>query len=171
MRASLRSFNQTRKSSGQPVIKIGCGINSGSVVAGQIGAEERMEYTVIGDTVSFADRTETFNKPFGTEILITEHTWKLCAGHLVTEEMPPVTEKGKKIRIFAVINLRDSVEAEELLRSCEKIPKTIPAIARQCIGSQGPQTLEALRTMLGIPAPDLAKVNTDEEERKYQVNA
>jgi adenylate cyclase len=171
MRASLRSFNQTRGSAEKPVIKIGCGINSGSVVAGQIGADERMEYTVIGDTVSFADRTETFNKPFGTDILITENTWKLCGSQLITCEMPPVTERGKKVRIFAVINLRDSKEAEDLLLSSEKIPKTIPAIARQCIGEAGPQTLEALRTMLGIPAPDLSKVNTDEEERKYQVNA
>jgi adenylate cyclase len=171
MRASLRSFNQTRESEGKPVIKIGCGINSGQVVAGQIGTDERMEYTVIGDTVSFADRTETFNKPFGTEILITEHTWKLCGSHLITEEMPPAAAAGKKIRIFAVINLRDGAEAEDLLRSCEKIPKTIPAIARQCIGEEGPQTLEAVRMMLGIPAPDLTKVNTDEEERKYQVNA
>jgi hypothetical protein len=73
--------------------------------------------------------------------------------------------------MFAVINLSDSKEAEALLLSSEKIPKTIPAIARQCIGEEGPKTLEAVRTMLGIPAPDLTKVNTDEDEKKYQVNA
>jgi adenylate cyclase len=175
MRASLRSLNQDRKSAGKPVIKIGCGINSGQVVAGQIGTDERMEYTVIGDTVTFADRTETLNKPFGTEILITEHTWKLCGSRLITKEMPSVasaagvTEKGKKVRMFAVINISDSQEAEDLLLASEKIPKTISSIARQCIGPDGPKTLAAVRTMLGIPAPDLSKVNTDEDERKYQV--
>jgi hypothetical protein len=70
-----------------------------------------------------------------------------------------------------VINLRGSEEAEDLLRACEQIPKTISSIARQCIGEEGPKTLEAVRTMLGIPAPDLSKVNTDEDERKYQVKA
>jgi adenylate cyclase len=176
MRASLQSFNETRKSDGKPTIRIGCGINSGQVVAGQIGTDERMEYTVIGDTVSFADRTETFNKSFGTEILITEETWKLCGSHLITCEMPSVTsaalaEKGKKVRMFAVINMSDSGEAEDLLLSSEKIPKTISSITRQCIGKEGPQTLEAVRKMLGIPEPDLSKVNTDEDEKKYQVNA
>jgi adenylate cyclase len=171
MRASLRSFNKTREGEKKPAIKIGFGINSGLVVAGQIGTDEHMEYTVIGDTVSFADRTETFNKPFGTEILITENTWKLCGSRLITSEMPSVTEKGKKVRMFAVINMSGSKEAEDLLLSSEKIPKIIPAMARQCIGEEGPKTLEAVRKMLNIPAPDLTKVNTDEDEKKYQVKA
>jgi adenylate cyclase len=171
MRAALRSLNHERKSAGKAAIKIGCGINSGQVVAGQIGADERMEYTVIGDTVSFADRTETFNKSFGTEILITEHTWKLCGSRLITHEMLPVAEKGKKVRMFAVINLRSKTEAEDLLRSCEEIPKTVSSIARQCIGAEGPTTLEAVRKLLDIPAPDLSKVHTDEDERKYHVKA
>jgi adenylate cyclase len=94
MRAALRAFNRGRGTEKKPFIRIGCGINSGDVVAGQIGSEERMEYTVIGDTVSFADRAETLNKPFGTDIMITEHTWKLCGYYLITEEMPSVTEGG-----------------------------------------------------------------------------
>jgi adenylate cyclase len=170
MRASLRCLNRTRENDGKSAIKIGCGINSGQVVAGQIGADEHIEYTVIGDTVSFADRTETFNKPFGTEILITENTFKLCGSRFITEEMPAVTAAGIKTRIFAVINLRDSKEAEDLLLTSEKIPKTISDIARQCIGAEGPKTMDDVRSMLGIPAPDLSKVNTDEDERKYTVN-
>ena len=108
MRASLREFNRNRGGEKKPRIRIGCGINTGSVVAGQIGSSQRMEYTVIGDTVNLASRTEALNKPFHTDILITENTWKLLEPCLVTEEMPPVSVKGKEkpVRMFAVINLK-----------------------------------------------------------------
>ena len=62
MRSALMGFNEGRAAR-KPVLKIGCGINTGSVVAGQIGSSERMEYTVIGDAVNFASRTEALNKP------------------------------------------------------------------------------------------------------------
>ncbi|GHT91667.1 adenylate/guanylate cyclase domain-containing protein [Spirochaetia bacterium] len=109
MRSALQQFNEGRNGSvKQPRIKIGCGINTGPVVAGQIGSNKRMEYTVIGDTVNLASRTESLTKVMHTDILITEDTWKLVNRYLLTEEMPPVRVEGKAkpIRVFAVINLR-----------------------------------------------------------------
>jgi adenylate cyclase len=57
MRLALREFNKNRGQDKKPIIKIGCGINTGEVIAGQIGSRSRMEYTVIGDTVNLASRT------------------------------------------------------------------------------------------------------------------
>ncbi|MDR0410684.1 MAG: HAMP domain-containing protein [Treponema sp.] len=170
MRASLCSFNEGRGGDKKPIIKIGCGINSGDLIAGQIGSDERLEYTVIGDTVSFADRTETFNKPFGTEILISESTWKLCGEFLITEEMPSVTEKGRKVRMFAVVNMEDPDEIENMLKLLDAMPKNIRRITRRCVGANGPQTLAEVRALLGVATPDLSKVNTDEEEKKYKIS-
>jgi adenylate cyclase len=104
-----------------------------------------MEYTVIGDPVNLASRTEALNKPLGTDILITEDTWEMVRDSFITEEMPSVTVKGKAkpVRMFAVINYYDA--------------------------ASGPKTLSELRDILGIPTPDINKVNTDAEEQKYKI--
>ncbi|QQO10933.1 adenylate/guanylate cyclase domain-containing protein [Breznakiella homolactica] len=152
MRAALLEFNEGRGGEKKPIIKIGCGINTGDVVAGQIGSSERMEYTVIGDAVNLASRTEALNKPLGTDILITENTYNLIKDYLIVEEMPSVTVKGKEkpVRMFAVVNIPDAND--------------IPGA-----GAKGPRTLAEVRNLLGIKAPDMNKVDTDAEEQKYKI--
>ncbi|GHV51997.1 adenylate/guanylate cyclase domain-containing protein [Spirochaetia bacterium] len=133
MRIALRAFNAERDgSSKQPRIRIGCGISSGPIVAGQIGSQERMEYTVIGDTVNLASRLEGLNKDLGTDILISEDTFRLVGRYLITEKMPAVRVKGKEkpVQIFAVINLRARNPGER---------------------QWGPVTLKQVRILMGIP--------------------
>jgi adenylate cyclase len=148
MRSALYQFNKDRGGDKKPRIRIGCGINTGDVVAGQIGSSRRMEYTVIGDAVNLASRTEALNKPLGTDILITENTYALIGRYLVAEEMPSITVKGKEkpIRMFAVVNLRGT---DGTIRK--------------------PETLAELRKILGISAPDMGKVNVNAEEQKYKI--
>jgi adenylate cyclase len=109
MRNALRLLNRKRLARGSPPIKMGCGVNSGEVIAGQMGSDERMEYTVIGDAVNLASRIEEPNDAFDTDILITENTWNLTGNRLVTEEMPGLEVKGKTgtIRVFSVINIKN----------------------------------------------------------------
>jgi adenylate cyclase len=67
-----------------------------------------MGTTVIGDAVNLASRIEALNKPFGTDILVSHHTYELLRNYLVVEPMPPIKVKGKvePLKIYAVVNLR-----------------------------------------------------------------
>jgi adenylate cyclase len=149
MRKALVFMNMNRRPQdlGNPPIAIGCGINTGVVTAGQIGSDLRMEYTVIGDPVNLASRIEALNKPFGTDILISEDTWNLVKYFFLTEEMPSVTVKGKEkpVRIFAVVN--------------------------HVAVTAGPRNLPEVRKLLGVKAPDISKVDTNAEETKYKIGA
>jgi len=143
MRYALVDFNAGRGGEDRPLIHNGCGVNTGPCIAGQIGSLERMEYTVIGDAVNLASRIEALNKPFGTDILISEYTYDLVKDDVIAEAMPAIKVKGKAepLTIYAVVKLK---------------------------GGEGPETLSALRSFLGI-APPGKTVDVDKEEVKYEI--
>ncbi|MBM9500265.1 adenylate/guanylate cyclase domain-containing protein [Leptospira sp. 201903071] len=105
MRKSLIQFNKNRGTDKKPKIFIGIGINTGEVIAGQIGSEDRLEYTVIGDTVNLASRVESLTKVFGADILITGNSYEKVKGIFVVEKLKPIKVKGKKSlqTIYAVL--------------------------------------------------------------------
>ncbi|MBN2402931.1 MAG: HAMP domain-containing protein [Spirochaetes bacterium] len=109
MRKALLEFNRDRADKKKPLIKMGCGINTGPVLAGQIGSEDRMEITVIGDAVNLASRIEALNKPFGTDIIISDDSYELVKDIFAVEKMSPILVKGKDEpqQIYAVIGRLD----------------------------------------------------------------
>lgn len=74
MRAQIAAYNQKRESRGEHPIQIGIGIHSGSAIIGDIGAEIRREFTIIGDTVNTASRIEGLTKRHLVDILLTSAT-------------------------------------------------------------------------------------------------
>jgi adenylate cyclase len=111
MREKLQTLNSNWQEQGLPAINMRVGIYTGLLVAGTIGGQQRMEYTVIGDTVNTASRLESFDKTLvsGNEqycrILVGETTWQLIRDHYVTERIGEYQLKGKHntLTIYNVI--------------------------------------------------------------------
>ncbi len=101
---ALNEMNQEWQSQGKPTLDIGIGINTGPMVAGNIGSDTIMSYTVIGDAVNLGARLESLNKDFGTRIIISESTRAELKGRYDIHPLGDVVVKGKSkpVAIFEV---------------------------------------------------------------------
>lgn len=109
MLKTVKKLQDKWVSEGKPKIEIGIGISTGEVFIGNIGSEERFEYTVIGDTVNTASRIENYNKVYRTNFLISEETYLRVQKYVDVIKIREVTIRGKskKINIFEVLRILD----------------------------------------------------------------
>jgi adenylate cyclase len=72
------------------------GVHSGTVLAGNLGSDFRFDYTLIGDPVNLASRLESLNKHLGTQLLISDHTWRQVAGRFAGRSLGKFCVKGSE---------------------------------------------------------------------------
>ncbi|MEI6332538.1 MAG: adenylate/guanylate cyclase domain-containing protein [Pseudanabaena sp. ELA645] len=117
MRYRLQEFNvkrveklkpQNQKELDMATIKIGIGINSDTVISGNIGSTRRMEFTAIGDGVNLGSRLEGASKQYGIDAVISESTYQLCRDRVWVRELDRIQVKGKKrpVSIYELVGLR-----------------------------------------------------------------
>jgi adenylate cyclase len=102
---ALGPLNRRWKAQGRPELDIGIGINTGPMIAGNIGSEAIMNYTVIGDAVNLGSRLESLNKQYGTRIIISDSTRSQLKGQYSFRPLGDVVVKGrtKPVAIFEVV--------------------------------------------------------------------
>ena len=95
MLTDLAAWNRERAAKGQLPVDMGIGLNTDTVVSGNIGSPKRMDYTMIGDGVNLASRLESACKQYSAKILISEHTFAKLRGTYRIRDIDEVIVKGK----------------------------------------------------------------------------
>lgn len=118
---TLRGWNIQRASGDKLPVNIGVGINSDTVVSGNIGSPKRMDFTVIGDGVNLASRLESACKEYGAQILVSETTFKQLKGTYRAREIDYVVVKGKTqpVSIHEVLDYHDEASFPNIAESLQ----------------------------------------------------
>lgn len=99
----LEQFNSERQKRGDFAVKIGIGIHTGEVIAGNVGNSSKLEYTVLGDTVNIASRIESLTKKFDTPLLIGESVYQSLSSKSIYKKkfkkLDGVVLRGKKVKV------------------------------------------------------------------------
>lgn len=105
MQTRLVEMNEQWKLQDKPQADVRFGINTGDMIVGNMGSQNRFNYTVMGDSVNLAARLEPANKLYGTSILISEFTRELVADYFITRELDRLKVKGKQhpIAVYELI--------------------------------------------------------------------
>jgi len=105
MLGSLDAFNEEIASEGVPAFGMGLGINTDTVVVGNMGSSQRFDYTCLGDGVNLASRLEGQSKPYGVRIVLGTKTAELVKDEYFVLELDKIAVKGKKegVNIYTVL--------------------------------------------------------------------
>lgn len=109
MMESLNEFNREIAAEGVPAFGMGLGINTDVVVVGNMGSDQRFDYTCLGDGVNLASRLEGQSKPYGVKIVIGPKTNEQVKDEYVTLELDCIAVKGKKdgVHVYTVLGRHD----------------------------------------------------------------
>ena len=121
MRRELRQLNEKWRSEGRMGLGMGVGINQGEVIVGNIGSQERMDPTVIGDSVNLASRLEGLTRIYGVDILVGATAAELVRDEFYLRSVARVQVKGKTkpVEAFTLIGARNEDVNAELLKWLE----------------------------------------------------
>ena len=104
MQDALKTLNSKLAEEGLPSINIGIGVNTGEALVGNMGSEQRFDYSVIGDAVNLASRLESSSKTLGKTLVVGEETTRTIETDYPFKFIDSITVKGKseKIKVYTI---------------------------------------------------------------------
>ncbi|MBI5178514.1 MAG: adenylate/guanylate cyclase domain-containing protein [Nitrospinae bacterium] len=114
-RARLAELKEKWKAEGRPVVDARFGVNTGSMLVGNMGSNQRFDYTIMGDEVNLAARLEGINKQYGTAIIVSESTCLALNGRFEVRELDVIRVVGRKtpVKIFELLDFAGKLKPEE----------------------------------------------------------
>src|ERR1700736_5128952 len=121
MRCALRKLNEVWNQEGRIPLGMGIGVNQGEVIVGNVGSQDRMDPTVIGDAVNLASRLEGLTRVYGVDILVGTTAAELVRDEFHMRSVARVQVKGKTlpVDVFTLLGPRDNTVDAQLLKWVE----------------------------------------------------
>jgi len=156
----LEAWNVTRERENLVPVHIGIGLNTDSVVCGNIGSPKRMDYTLIGDGVNLAARLESACKQYAAKILVSEHTVEKLRGTYRMRDIDSVIVKGKTepVVIYEVLDYH----TEETFPNLMEVVNYFNEGRRQYVAQQWDKAMEHFNKALSLnPTDKLSQIYID----------
>jgi len=128
------------------------GIHSGSALVGNLGYKERLNYTVVGDTVNVSSRLEGINKVYGTEVIVSENVFKKCGADFEFRMLDRVSLLGRRegMNIYELLSIKEGIEKKE-----KKINEYYEAGLKYYFERNWQEALKYFNTVIKYRANDL----------------